>query len=269
MKQANQVFPPVLFTTYRFILGAGILLGVMYFKKMPPPRREDWKWIVIGGTLQTAFFNAAIQIGMKYLSAGLSSVLSYSMPFWVTIMAHFLLGEKLTRRKVAGVAMGMVGLVALLNVSGGGAVWAVILTIFGAVAWAFSSVLVKFKLQHCDILQYTTCQMAVGAVILSTYTVFFEHGIVQWGWPAVGYLLYNGVLASALAFVIWTYILANSEASKASISVLVIPIIGVLSGVILLQEPLTLNSILGMALIVGGIWVVNSQGRMVESPGTK
>ncbi|WP_232199084.1 DMT family transporter [Thermosinus carboxydivorans] len=267
MKQANQVFPPVLFTTYRFILGSGVLLIVTYFKKIPIPRREDWKWVILGGILQTAFFNTAVQVGMQFLSAGFSSVLSYSMPFWVAIMAHFLLGEKLTRRKMTGVAMGMVGLVALLNVSGGGAWWAIVLTLTGAVAWAFSSILVKLKLQHCDILQYTTWQMVVGAIVLSIYSALFGHGTIQWGWYAVGCLVYNGVLASALAYFLWTYILSNTEAGKASISMLIIPIIGVLAGVIFLKETLYWNTVVGMALILGGIWLVNGHtaSREIES----
>jgi O-acetylserine/cysteine efflux transporter len=265
MKQANQFFPPVLFTTYRFILGSVVLLGMAYVMKIPLPRREEWKWIILGGILQTAFFNTAVQVGMQFLGAGFSSVLSYSMPLWVAIMAHFLLGEKLTKRKTAGVILGMVGLVALLNVSGGGAWWAIILTLLGAVAWAFSSILIKLKLQHCDILQYTTWQMVVGASLLSIYSALFGQGTVQWSWLAIGCLIYNGVLASALAFFLWTYILSNSEAGKASISVLAIPIIGVLSGVILLNESLYWNTVVGMALILGGIWLVNGQARQVKS----
>ncbi|EIW19325.1 MULTISPECIES: DMT family transporter [Pelosinus] len=268
MKEALQVFPPVLFTAYRFVLGSIVLLSIAYFKKIPIPQRKDWKWIILGGILQTALFNSAIQIGMQFLSAGLSSVLSYSMPFWLAIMAHFLLGEKLTLRKMAGITMGILGLVALLNVSDGGAWWSISLTLAGAVAWAFSSVLVKLKLQHCDTLQYTTWQMVVGAILLSIYSALFEHGIVQWGFNAVGYLLYNGVIASALAFFLWTYILSNTEAGKASISVLAVPIIGVLAGVIFLNEPLYWNTIMGIALILGGIWLVNWHRKPLESKGT-
>ncbi len=258
MKQANQFFSPVLFTTYRFILGAVVLLVLTYFMRIPLPRREDWKWVILGGILQTTVFNTAVQVGMQFLSAGFSSVLSYSMPLWVAIMAHFLLDEKLTKRKTIGVIMGMIGLAVLLNVSGSGDWWAIVLTLTGAVSWAFSSVLVKLKLQHCDILQYTTWQMVVGAIVLSIYSALFGHGTAQWSWPAVGCLIYNGVLASALAYFLWTYILSNTEAGKASISLLVIPIIGVLAGVILLEESLSWNTIMGMALILVGIWLVNS-----------
>jgi O-acetylserine/cysteine efflux transporter len=146
----------------------------------------------------------------------------------------------------------------LFNVSGGGAWWAIILTLLGAIAWAFASILVKLKLQHCNILQYTTWQMVVGTILLSIYSTLFGHGSVQWSWLAVGCLLYNGVFASALAYFLWTYILSNTEAGKASISVLGIPIIGVLAGIVLLNESLYWNTVVGMVLILGGIWLVNS-----------
>lgn len=271
MKQATHVFPPVLFTTYRFILGSSVLLIIAYFKNIPIPQREDWKWVILGGILQTAFFNTAVQIGMQYLNAGFSSVLSYSMPLWVAIMAHFLLGEKLTRHKIAGISLGLVGLVVLLNVSGGGVWWAIVLTLTGALAWACASILVKLKLQHCDVLQYTTWQMVVGAIVLSIYSALFENGTtIQWSWNAIGYLLYNGVLASALAYFLWTYILSNTEAGKAAISMLAIPIIGTIGGVILLNESLYWNTLVGMALILAGIWLVNNSTRpQVQEPAAQ
>lgn len=259
MKEANQFFPPILFTTYRFMIGAAVLVLVTYFMKIPVPRREDWKWLIVGGILQTTMFTTAVQIGMQHLSAGFSSLISYSMPIWVTIMAHFFLGERLTTRKIIGVGTGMLGLVTLMNVRGGGDWWAVAVTLTGAVAWACSSILVKLKFKNYNTLRYTAWQMVAGATILLVYSAFFEHGSIQWGWPAIGCLLYNGVLASALAFFLWAYILSNTEASKASVTVLIIPIIGVLAGVVFLNEALHWNTIVGMLLIVSGIWFVNSR----------
>lgn len=257
MKQANQFFPPVLFVAYRFILGATVLLIINYLKNEPVPHRKDWLWIVISGVLQIAISNVAVQIAMRHLGAGFAAVLFYSMPLWVAIMAHFLLNEKLTKRKAAGIILSMFGLVTLLNISGEGSWWAIFLAVAGAAAWACSSIIIKLKLQDCNTLQYTTWQMAAGAIALIMYTALFEQGSVQWSWLAVGCLLYNGVLASALAFLLWSYILANTEAGKASISVLVVPIVGVLAGVVLLSEPMYWNTAIGMTLILSGIMLVN------------
>jgi len=260
MKEANVFFSPVVFTAYRFVLAAFVLLGVQWYMKVPLPKREDWLWIVVTGIFQTAFLNTAIQVGMKHLSSGLSALLTYSMPFWVTVLAHFLLGEKLTVRKLVGVSLGTVGLAAVLNVRGGGEWWAVLLTLGGALAWALANVLVKLKLQYCNILQMTTWQMVAGAVAMVGYSLVTEQAATQWNWLAIGCLLYNGLLASGVAFILWTHILATTEAGKAAVSILVIPIIGVLSGALFLGETLHGNILLGMALILGGIWLVNRQG---------
>lgn len=266
MKQANQFFAPVVFVTYRFIIGAIVLLVLTYLMKIPIPKRKAWPWIVLCGILQTGFSSVAVQIGMQFLGAGFSAVLTYSMPLWVAILAHFFLGERLTKRKLSGVILSMVGLATLLNVSGGGAWWAVLLTLAGAVAWALSSILIKRELLDCHMLQYTTWQMVVGAVFLAAYSAVFEQGNVQWGWLAVGCLLYNAILASALAFFLWSYILSHTEAGKASISILAVPVIGVLSGVLFLQEPVYWNTAVGMTLILSGIVLVNSQEKTSHLP---
>lgn len=266
MKQANQFFPPVAFVTSRFILGAAVLLALNYLMKIPIPKRRYWKWIVLSGILQIAVNNAAVQTGMQFLGAGFAAILNYSMPLWVAIMAHFFLDEKLTKRKVAGIVLSMVGLAALLNVSSNGSWEAIFLTLIGAAAWAVSSIIIKLKLQDCNMLQYTTWQMVAGAIVLIMYTAMFEQVTIQWGWLAVGCLLYNGVLASALAFFLWSYVLAHMEAGKASISVLAVPIIGVLAGMILLNEPMYWNTAIGMALILSGILLVITQKKLEKEP---
>lgn len=264
MKQANQFFPPVLFVTYRFILGAAVLLFLTYLLKVPAPPRRDWPWILLSGVLQIGFSNVLIQVGMQQLGAGFAAVLTYSMPLWVAVMAHFLLGERLSASRTAGVVLSMLGLVTLLNVSSGGEGWAILLTLAGAVAWAISSIVIKLKLQDCPMLQYTTWQMTAGAVVLAVYSALSSQGAVVWNWSAAGCLAYNGILASALAFFLWSYVLSCTEAGKASVSVLAVPVIGVLAGVMLLDEPLYWNTALGMVLILSGIVLVNQTGRREE-----
>ena len=261
MKQANQFFPPVIFVNYRFILGAVVLLIISFWLKLPIPQRKYWLWIIVSGVLQIAFNNIAVQFGMQSLGAGFVAVLNYSMPVWVAILAHFFLDEKMNKRKAAGIAISMVGLATLMNISENGSWGAIFLTLIGAVSWAISSIIIKLKLQECNMLQYTTWQMVAGAVFLTPYTIFLEQGSVRWEWQAVGCLLYNGILASALAFFLWSYILAWTEAGKASISVLAVPVIGVLAGAVLLGEPMQWNTAMGMALILSGIMIVNTQKR--------
>lgn len=116
------------------------------------------------------------------------------------------------------------------------------------------------KLQGCDPVQFTTWQMGAGAIGLFLYSFSFEHGQSHWSPMAVVYLLYSGILASALAFVIWSHLLSKMEASKASISLLIVPVIGTLSGFLFLKESLNTITLLGIILVLSGVWLVNSTG---------
>ena len=145
MKEATLFFPPVLFACYRFAVGAAILLAVNAWLKLPLPPRRYWKWIALTGLLQIAGNNAAMQMGIKDLDAGLVAVLNYSMPVWVAILAHFFLNEKLTKRKALGVVVSMVGLVILMHIDSLGNASSLFITIGGAISWAVANVVIKYQ----------------------------------------------------------------------------------------------------------------------------
>ena len=256
MKEANLFFQPVLFVTYRFVIGAAVLLLVVLWLRIPLPPARYWKWIVLTGVLQVAANNVASQIGMQYLGAGLVAVLNYSMPIWVAVLAHIFLQERLTRQKVAGILLSMAGLFILLNIDTYGSLAAILLVLSGAFAWAVASVLIKLKLWDCDMLQYTTWQLTAGAVLLAVYTAAEGAGSVDWSWMAIACLFYNGVLASALAFFLWSFILSHMEAGKASVAILAVPVVGVVCGILFLGEALTVHTALGMLLIMVSILLV-------------
>jgi O-acetylserine/cysteine efflux transporter len=261
MKMGNDVFPPVLFAAYRFLLGAIVLFGLTWFKKIPLPGKRELKWYILCGFLQTTYFNIAIQISLNYINAGLTSVLTYSMPLFLSLLAHYFIpGEKLTVTKTGGILIGIAGLFLAMDIHFGGNIWAPILALSSAVTWALSSLIFKKKLQGCNTVQFTTWQMGAGAIGLFLYSFSFEHGESHWSLMAVVYLLYSGILASALAFVIWSHILSKMEASKASISLLIVPVVGTLSGFLFLKEDLNAITLIGIILVLSGVWLVNSAG---------
>ena len=264
MKEATLFFPPVLFVSYRFALGAIILLAVNVWLKLPLPPRRYWKWIALTGLLQIACNNAAMQIGIKDLSAGLVAVLNYSMPVWVAILAHFFLNERLTRRKALGVAVSMVGLVILMHIDSLGNMTSLFITLGGSVAWAVANIVLKYqnsklKGKDCNMIQYTAWQMTFGAILLFIYTAIMEPGQVIWTPLAAACLAFNGILASALGFFLWNFVLTRMEASKASIAVLGVPAVGVVCGIIFLGETMYISTAVGMVLILAGIILIVTQ----------
>jgi len=258
MTTANRYFPPILFVALRFTFGAICLLIFCRIRKIPFPETRYLPWIALSGLLLMAVGNILVQISTQYLGAGMVAVLDYTMAVWMTILAVIFLREKITLRKAAGIALSVAGLFILMQVDIHGKLWAIGLTILAAVTWAIANLIVKTKLSDCAMIPVTAWQMTFAAAVLDIYVGIFPQGTVNWCLPAVNALLYNGIFASALAFVLWSIILDRMEAGKASVAVMAVPAIGVLSGVIFLHEPMTPGIAIGMAILFAGILTVLS-----------
>ena len=255
MKTANTYFPPILFVTWRFGTGALILLAFAYWRKIPLPDKKFLPWIFLTGLLMIVLNNIAAQIGMQTISAGMAAVLNYTAPLWTAILAHFTLNERLTRLKCFGIFLAILGLYVLMGLQGVEDLKAAFIIIAGAIIMAVSNIIVKLRLSKCDMVQLTTWQMIFGAIVLVTYTSLVPQGEINWCLTAVLCVIYNGALASALAFFLWNYVLTHIEASSASIATLVAPVVGVLGGVVILGEPFTVQIVVGMILIFAGILI--------------
>ena len=256
MKTANTYFPPILFVTWRFGTGALILLAFAYWRKIPFPDKKFLPWIISTGVLMLVLNNIAAQVGMQSISAGMAAVLNYTAPLWTAILAHFTLNERLTRLKCFGIFLAIVGLYVLMGLQGVEDLTAAFIIIFGAIAMAVANIIVKLKLSKGNMVQLTTWQMVFGAIVLVAYSSIFPQGEIHWCLTAVLCVIYNGALASALAFFLWNYVLTHIEASSASIATLVAPIVGVLGGVFILGEPFTVQIVVGIILIFAGIVIV-------------
>ena len=265
MKTANTFFPPITFVAYRFLFGALVLLSVWRWLHLPLPKKKYWPWIFLTGILQMGLNNIAAQTSMLTLGAGMVSVLNYSMPVFAAVMAHFLLGERLTWRKGAGIVLAIAGMAVLMDVHAGGDVTAICIGLLSAVFWGLASIFFKLKLSDVNPISLTTWQMVCASLSLLAYTAIVPQGQVVWNTESVLCLIYNGVLASALAFFLWSWILQHIEVSKASVAVLAVPVVGVVGGILCLGEPMTLHIFFGMLMIMAGIYIVVTNKRPSQS----
>lgn len=265
MKTANTFFPPITFVAYRFLFGALVLLSVWFWLHLPLPRKKYWPWIFLTGILQMGLNNIAAQTSMLTLGAGMVSVLNYSMPVFAAVLAHFLLGERLNWRKGAGIVLAIAGMAVLMDVHAGGDVTAICIGLLSAVFWGLASIFVKLKLADVNPISLTTWQMVCASLSLLAYTAIVPQGEFVWNAESVLCLIYNGVLASALAFFLWSWILQHIEVSKASVAVLAVPVVGVVGGILCLGEPMTLHIFFGMLMIMAGIYIVVTNKRPSQS----
>lgn len=270
MKTGMLYFPPVLFAAIRFLIAGFVLLSISRWHGLTAPSAKEWGPILFTGLVQIAFTNAVLQHALLTVDAGLTSVLFYTMPLWLSILAHFLLpDDRLSPLKLLALLLGILGLAVLLKLRPetvlslleDPGMLSELLVLLASVAWALSNVVMKRISGQTNALRFTTYQMLSGGIFLIVWAILTEPPVIHHqlqGWLAV---TFSGVVASALAFFMWFRLLARIPASTAGISLLLVPIVGVLSGVLLLDESVDLTMITGMVLILISIGLVNLAGR--------
>ncbi|GGJ87132.1 putative transporter YoaV [Lentibacillus kapialis] len=267
MKASLNFMGPFAFSAFRFGTGAITLLLAVWLLKAGRPPRSMWKHLIIVGLLQTTVVFTFVMYGMQFVDAGKSSVLLYSMPLWSSLFAVKILGEKITSGKVFGLAVGMLGLMTILGwdivfEQDAGVIFGEVLIIVAAVAWAGSNVYYRLKLKGMTQLQVSAYQMLFGTIGIVIATLFAE-----WGEPvkltgeSLYYILFTGVLASALCFTVWFILLSIIDMVTATLSTLLVPVFGLFFGWWMLDEDLTNSILIGSAMIIAGIAIAQVFGK--------
>jgi len=263
MKQAMAWAGPFEFAAWRAGLGTLMLFGLLRWRGLPlaPPR---WKPLLLIGAAQTLGFQALVQWALVDGGAGRTALLAYTMPFWVVLLAWWLLREWPSRWQWTSLALALAGLLFLLQPwAGMGDAHSTLLAIGGGLCWAVGTVLSKrmFQRGEAGVLQLSAWQMAVGSVGLVLVALAVDEPPMQWTPGLVAALAYNGVLASGLAWLLWSTLVDRLPAQVAGVSSLVIPILGVLFAWWVLHEAPDAAEWTGIALLVAALAAVGRRPR--------
>ena len=252
MKRVTAYIDPFDFSALRSLLGSVSLFVVMLLMRRPLKIVAIHKVIALG-LLQTTAFTAMTQWALVVGGAGKTAVLVYTMPFWLMLSAWWLLGERvktLQWRAAAVAASGLLLLVAPWPSSG--TMFSNFLAVGGGLSWALATVLAKrMRRDHeYDVLALTAWQMLFGALALCLIALLLPSSRplepTAYFYAAI---IFNAVFATALAWVLWVFVLSRLPVATAGLSTLGIPIIGVLAGWIELGERPDGFEIVGMLLI--------------------
>lgn len=263
MKVGVRYADPFTFAALRNFLGAMALFAVAAARG-GSLRPRAFGWTALFGVFQTSLSGLAVW-ALYVGSAGRTSVLTYTMPFWVLIIAWPALGERIRGFQWAAVAAALAGLVLILapwDLRG----WAAsVLAIGGGFSWAIASVLFKTirKRHELELVSFTAWHTLLGSIPLIVVAVCVDPAGPTWNASFVATLIYNVIIASAFAYVVWLYVLQSLPAGTAGISTLAIPVVGVVSAWIQLGERPGALEAVGMGLILAALAVLTAQGVLV------
>jgi drug/metabolite transporter (DMT)-like permease len=195
--------------------------------------------------------------------AGHVALLAYTMPFWAVLLAWWLLGDRPSVRHWLGLTLAASGLLCIIEPwRAMGSVLSTTLAIAGGATWAAGTVLSKrmFQRHAPDLLGLTAWQMLIGGIVLGVVALAVPQRTMVWNWPFIGALAYSVVLASSLAWWLWSIVLQRLSTTVASVSSLGVPITSVLLAWWILHERPPAMVLFGIVLVLLGLIAISGVG---------
>ena len=267
-KIALTQIPPMTLAFARFSLAALLLYGLASVLRVDlRVARRDWGLFWAMGGLGLALTYLLYYTGVRRTTAADAALLTAAEPVFLAGLSVALLRERLPSGKVAGIILGLLGVVLIVSRGShrtlGGAALGDLLIALGLVFESLAIILGKGLVSRYPAVAVSTYQMLTGAVLLAP---FAAAEIWRTGWhpsfepaasPALFGLLYLVLFCTVLAYTVWFLVLDRHEASDMSVFLFVQPIVGTLLGVVFRHDPLTRVTLAGAALVLLGIALIN------------
>jgi len=262
MKLALAEVPPWTFRTLCLALGSTVLFLVLRLggQRFIWPRGQ-WTRLCVLAFFNITCWNILIAYGLTMIPSGRGAILAYTMPALAIPLSVWLLGERLTAGKALGLGLGLAGL-ALLVGEGYAAIGAAplgsLLVLGGAASWALGVVLQKKYPVALPAGSYTAWIMLLGGVPIYIGAALLEDprqlasvGALAWLGTA-----YNVFIAFAFAYWAWIKLAISVSVTVFSLSILVIPALAVVGGIVFLGERPSLAEIAALVLVLGSLATV-------------
>lgn len=267
MKMGLGHIQPFWFVSIRMALGVlSMVVILLPTGRLRLPPRGDWPVIASVGLLNMGLFMILSNVALLVVPAGRSAILAYTTPLWVAPGAALFLGERLTPWRLAGVCLGLAGILVLFNPFGfdwsnHAALLGNGLLLLAALVWAAAILHVRGHRWQASPLELAPWQMLVGWAPVTLLAALVEGAPHPDGsFELIWVLLYNGTLATAFAF--WAAVTVNRllPALTVSLSFLCVPAGGLVFSAVMLGEGLSLTNMGGLSLIVAGVAMVALAG---------
>jgi drug/metabolite transporter (DMT)-like permease len=264
--------PPVLFAGARMLL-CGIVMGLAAFMWGGGVnlRRDWWVYLLLTAFNVVGFMGLQI-LTIQYMPSGSAAVVIYLQPILVGLLAFLILGEPLSAAKVVGLLLGFSGIVVVSAVSifegSLGTLLGVAFGVGSAVSWALGTVYFKKYGERLSTLWAVAVPFVLGGVFLSGLGLMLEPlSAISWTGTFVASLLYTALVGTALAWALWLGLVKAGEASRVAAYVFFVPLVSILIGALFLNEALSPSLLVGAALVVSGIYLVNRRSAEEEKAG--
>ena len=265
IKVAVAEIPPLTLVLGRVGIAAVLLYLILRLQNgRLPAIGPVWKHLAFVALIHNAIPFVLFSWGEQYIDSALASILNGTVPLFTIILAHFLVADdRLTPTKVIGVLIGFVGMIILVapSFSGGiqGATGGILAITLASFLYGIALVYGRNHLRGLKPMVAPTGQMLLATLYLLPVALIVERpfSLPPPSLQAILAMLALAVFGSAIALSVYYKLLERADASYVSMTTYVIPVFGVILGVLVLDEQLTWPMIIGCGFIIFGVMIVN------------
>jgi drug/metabolite transporter (DMT)-like permease len=273
---AVETIPPFLMAAIRFVLAGLVLLTWSVARggrSFHAPSRREWRDSAIVGALLLGGGMGMVAWGEQTVPSGIAALLVAMVPVWIAVFGRIFLGERLPGLAVAGIAIGFVGVAVLVGPTALGSAGSLdpaglAAIIISPICWSLGSLFASHRASlPRQPLVSTGAQMLTGGLVLAgmgalagEFGTFDLEAVSTDSWWA---LLYLTVIGSLIAFTTFGWLLRVAPLPLVATYAYVNPVVAVILGAIVLQEPIEPRTVVAGAIIVFAVaLIVTARGRM-------
>lgn len=267
--------PPITMRAIAFTCAAALLAGLSRVRgEALWPRAQEIPAIATTGLFLIFGFNILTAIGQTLTETSKAAIIAYTMPAMTAGLAVLLLGERPDRRRVAALVIGTAGLAVLASENLGALIADPLgpaIMLAAAFAWSLGNISLKARIWRLPSLALTVWFFAVSAVLSWPLAIWLEGPILQ-NWPSppvLATLVFHITGPMVVSYALWTVLVGRLTASVAAIAALLAPVVGVVSSIILLGDPVSWQKVVSLTMILASIFLTLSPAKPASPPSIR
>ncbi len=254
-----QVAPPLSISALRFLIAGLIAVSIAYFLGQRAKfTHKQWLAIILFGLCQNAIYLGFFFMAMAKIEASVASIIASSMPLLVAFVLVTVFKDKLSILGYSGLIIGFLGVVLIMSsrLSNGIDIVGIIQCVLGVLALTIATLSVKSASTGGNLFMVVGLQMLVGSAALSIPAFALETWDVVWDKKVILAFAYTIVVPGIIATYIWFLLVERIGATKAATFHFLNPFFGVAIAAMLLDEKLSYYDMIGVVIIMLGIFAV-------------
>lgn len=255
-KIGGSALDPFQLTFLRFVIGGLVLLPFAVAdlrKKNMRPTPKDYLILAGVGTLGIPISMVLFQIAVNSCNASTVSVIFCVNPFFTMVFAHIFTSEKIDRRKLAVLAIALIGIVLMFrpwDIQAGNTAIGMLLMILAAVFFGLYTIAGKYSVSRMGLMAQTSISFLLGAFILLIFMIVVGKPVLAHVSESIPIILYTGILVTGLGYFCYFKAIELADAATGSFAFFLKPAIAPVIAVIVLKESILINTVLGIVFIL-------------------